>query len=108
LQFGRPLHLAARQGMVAVTKTLLSRGASVEAVDNSGLTPALACAPGPHVAQCLAIILASYPSAPSIPKNLSTSYFAKIYLNFFFFFFFLFILHKNIVSLCFVLLKRNF
>ncbi|KAF4518750.1 hypothetical protein B566_EDAN006154 [Ephemera danica] len=66
-----PLHLAARQGMVAVTKTLLSRGASVEAVDNSGLTPALACAPGPHVAQCLAIILASYPSAPSMPNTIA-------------------------------------
>lgn len=69
--YGRPLHLAARQGMVAVTKTLLARGASVDAVDSCGLTPALACAPGPNVAQCLAIILASYPSAPAMPNTIA-------------------------------------
>lgn len=47
--------------MFDVTKQLISKGASVEAVDTNGLTPALCCAPNVNVAQCLAIILANYP-----------------------------------------------
>lgn len=35
-------------------------GASVVAVDAEGLTPALACAPNPAVAKCLATILAAH------------------------------------------------
>lgn len=35
-------------------------GASVVAVDAEGLTPALACAPNPAVARCLATILAAH------------------------------------------------
>uniref|UniRef100_A0A4W4EFE0 Ankyrin repeat domain 44 n=1 Tax=Electrophorus electricus TaxID=8005 RepID=A0A4W4EFE0_ELEEL len=54
-----PLHLAGRGGLKQVVKELLSRGASVQAVDENGLTPALACAPSREVADCLALILAT-------------------------------------------------
>lgn len=58
-QMRTPLHLAARNGLVSVTRRLLQQGASVVAVDADGLTPALACAPNPTVARCLATILAA-------------------------------------------------
>lgn len=58
-QMRTPLHLAARNGVVSVTRRLLQQGASVVAVDADGLTPALACAPNPTVARCLATILAA-------------------------------------------------
>ncbi|XP_044751495.1 serine/threonine-protein phosphatase 6 regulatory ankyrin repeat subunit A-like isoform X2 [Coccinella septempunctata] len=51
------LHLAARNGLVYVTRELLRKGASVYAVDSEGHTPALCCAPNNQVAQCLALIL---------------------------------------------------
>ncbi|KAL3282867.1 hypothetical protein HHI36_006026 [Cryptolaemus montrouzieri] len=51
------LHLAARNGLVDVTRELLKKGASVLAVDSEGYTPALCCAPNNQVAQCLALIL---------------------------------------------------
>lgn len=53
----RALHLAARNGLVSVTRELLRQGASVSAVDSEGYTPALCCAPNSQVAQCLALIL---------------------------------------------------
>nr|XP_022904850.1 uncharacterized protein LOC111416951 isoform X2 [Onthophagus taurus] len=56
-----PLHISARNGLVNVTRMLIAKGSSVLAVDSTGLTPALSCAPNPSVAQCLAIILASHP-----------------------------------------------
>ncbi|XP_061090133.1 serine/threonine-protein phosphatase 6 regulatory ankyrin repeat subunit B [Conger conger] len=52
-----PLHLAARSGLKQVVQELLTRGASVQAQDENGLTPALACAPSSEVADCLALIL---------------------------------------------------
>lgn len=55
----RALHMAARYGLVAVTRRLLEKGASVHIVDSDGLTPALACAPSPAIAQCLSLILAT-------------------------------------------------
>ncbi|KAF7658025.1 hypothetical protein LDENG_00019070 [Lucifuga dentata] len=54
-----PLHLAARSGLKQAVQELLSRGASVQTVDENGLTPALACAPSKEVADCLALILAT-------------------------------------------------
>lgn len=56
-----PLHLAARNGLVDVTRELLKKGANVLAVDNEGLTPALCCAPSYNVAQCLSLILQTLP-----------------------------------------------
>uniref|UniRef100_A0A672SWD4 Ankyrin repeat domain 44 n=1 Tax=Sinocyclocheilus grahami TaxID=75366 RepID=A0A672SWD4_SINGR len=54
-----PLHLAAHSGMKQTVQELLSRGASVQVLDENGLTPALACAPSREVADCLALILAT-------------------------------------------------
>ncbi|XP_043546920.1 serine/threonine-protein phosphatase 6 regulatory ankyrin repeat subunit A-like, partial [Chiloscyllium plagiosum] len=54
-----PLHVAARNGLTVVVQELLSKGASVLAVDENGYTPALACAPNKDVADCLALILAT-------------------------------------------------
>lgn len=59
-----PLHVAARNGLIDVTRELLKKGASVTAVDSEGYTPALCCAPNNNVAQCLALILLSLPLAP--------------------------------------------
>lgn len=77
-----PLHLAARNGLVTVTRRLLQLGASVVAVDAEGLTPALACAPNPAVARCLATILAAHGQnweiaqhSPSIQQT------SEVYLN---------------------------
>ncbi|KAJ9592428.1 hypothetical protein L9F63_015844, partial [Diploptera punctata] len=64
-----PLHLSSRHGMVAVTRLLLEKGANVLAVDCNGMTPALACAPDPDVAECLAIILSMYPSVTLLAQQ---------------------------------------
>lgn len=76
-----PLHLAARNGLATVVQALLSRGATVLAVDEEGHTPALACAPNKDVADCLALILSTmkpFPprepsscpcSSPSVPSS---------------------------------------
>nr|CAB3221774.1 zinc finger protein LOC723799 [Phallusia mammillata] len=52
-----PLHIAARKGLVSVTMKLLEKGSSVDATDNDGLNPALACAPNNNVADCLDMIV---------------------------------------------------
>uniref|UniRef100_A0A669DXI3 Ankyrin repeat domain 52a n=1 Tax=Oreochromis niloticus TaxID=8128 RepID=A0A669DXI3_ORENI len=59
-----PLHLAARNGLATVVQALLSRGATVLAVDEEGHTPALACAPNKDVADCLALILSTMKPFP--------------------------------------------
>lgn len=56
-----PLHISARNGLIDVTRQLLKKGASIFAVDNEGLTPALCCTPNLNVAQCLALILQTLP-----------------------------------------------
>lgn len=53
----RALHLAARDGMVTATETLLSKGASVFAVDHKGRYPALSCAGNEKIADCLELII---------------------------------------------------
>ncbi|KAF5284185.1 hypothetical protein FQR65_LT00185 [Abscondita terminalis] len=60
-----PLHLAARNGLVSVTRQLIKKGSSVLALDVNGMTPALCCAPNQSVAQCLAIILSNYSTCSS-------------------------------------------
>uniref|UniRef100_A0A674PGG1 Ankyrin repeat domain 52a n=1 Tax=Takifugu rubripes TaxID=31033 RepID=A0A674PGG1_TAKRU len=60
----QPLHLAARNGLATVVQALLSRGATVLAVDEEGHTPALACAPNKDVADCLALILSTMKPFP--------------------------------------------
>ncbi|KAJ8390506.1 hypothetical protein AAFF_G00103030 [Aldrovandia affinis] len=62
-----PLHIAARNGLATVVQSLLSRGATVLAVDEEGHTPALACAPNKDVADCLALILSTMKPFP--PKD---------------------------------------
>ncbi|CAH2306652.1 serine threonine- phosphatase 6 regulatory ankyrin repeat subunit B isoform X1 [Pelobates cultripes] len=78
-----PLHIAARIGYKSVVEKLISKGASVLALDEEGHTPALACAPNKDVADCLALILASMMSFP--PSSTMTSfnfvYFKKDSLN---------------------------
>uniref|UniRef100_A0A8C4QEJ4 Uncharacterized protein n=1 Tax=Eptatretus burgeri TaxID=7764 RepID=A0A8C4QEJ4_EPTBU len=54
-----PMHLAARKGLSSVVQDLINKGASVLALDENDLTPALACAPNKDVADCLAIILST-------------------------------------------------
>lgn len=53
----RALHLAAKDGMVAATESLLSKGASVFAVDSRGRYPALSCAANEKIADCLELII---------------------------------------------------
>ncbi|KAM7028332.1 LOW QUALITY PROTEIN: serine/threonine-protein phosphatase 6 regulatory ankyrin repeat subunit C-like, partial [Acridotheres tristis] len=60
-----PLHIAARNGLASVVQALLSRGATVLAVDEEGHTPALACAPNKDVADCLALILSTMKPFPA-------------------------------------------
>ncbi|CAH2224223.1 serine threonine- phosphatase 6 regulatory ankyrin repeat subunit C isoform X1 [Pelobates cultripes] len=68
-----PLHIAARNGLASVVQALLTRGATVLAVDEeaqvttAGHTPALACAPNKDVADCLALILSTMKPFP--PKD---------------------------------------
>uniref|UniRef100_A0A8C5GP31 Ankyrin repeat domain 28b n=1 Tax=Gouania willdenowi TaxID=441366 RepID=A0A8C5GP31_GOUWI len=75
-----PLHVAARNGLTVVVQELLTKGASVLAVDENGYTPALACAPNKDVADCLALILATMmpvspcPPAPSLPFSAINHY----------------------------------
>ncbi|XP_077446938.1 serine/threonine-protein phosphatase 6 regulatory ankyrin repeat subunit A isoform X1 [Stigmatopora argus] len=62
-----PLHVAAKNGLTVVVQELLGKGASVQAVDENGYTPALACAPSRDVADCLALILNSMmPASPMV------------------------------------------
>ncbi|KAJ3609681.1 hypothetical protein NHX12_024194 [Muraenolepis orangiensis] len=62
-----PLHVAAKSGLTVVVQELLGKGASIQAVDENGYTPALACAPNRDVADCLALILNSMmPSSPMV------------------------------------------
>uniref|UniRef100_A0A8C5GVK7 Ankyrin repeat domain 52 n=1 Tax=Gouania willdenowi TaxID=441366 RepID=A0A8C5GVK7_GOUWI len=69
-----PLHLAARNGLATVVQALLSRGATVLAVDEEGHTPALACAPNKDVADCLALILSTMKPFPQRdPSSCSAS-----------------------------------
>uniref|UniRef100_H3B155 Uncharacterized protein n=2 Tax=Latimeria chalumnae TaxID=7897 RepID=H3B155_LATCH len=67
-----PLHIAARNGLKLAVQELLSKGASVLAVDENGHTPALACAPNKDVADCLALILATM--MPFSPSSTVTSF----------------------------------
>lgn len=53
-----------------VTRHLITKGASMVAVDANGMTPALSCAPNVNVAQCLAIILSNYPKQPGFNANM--------------------------------------
>ncbi len=53
----RPLHIAARNGLVVVTQTLLEKGASLTVIDVNGYNPALSCAPNAAVADCLSMII---------------------------------------------------
>uniref|UniRef100_A0A673WG36 Ankyrin repeat domain 52a n=1 Tax=Salmo trutta TaxID=8032 RepID=A0A673WG36_SALTR len=64
-----PLHLAARNGLATVVQALLSRGATVLAVDEEGHTPALACAPNKDVADCLALILSTMKPFPPLDPS---------------------------------------
>ncbi len=61
----RPLHLAAPLGMIDVVETLLTKGASITAVDSKGLSPPLACAANEDVAMCLAMILSVFLATPA-------------------------------------------
>uniref|UniRef100_A0A8C5RNH3 Serine/threonine-protein phosphatase 6 regulatory ankyrin repeat subunit B n=1 Tax=Laticauda laticaudata TaxID=8630 RepID=A0A8C5RNH3_LATLA len=73
ITFSRPLHIAAQNGLKMVVEELLAKGACVQAVDENGHTPALACAPNKDVADCLALILATMmpfsPSSTMTPLN---------------------------------------
>ncbi|XP_051532559.1 serine/threonine-protein phosphatase 6 regulatory ankyrin repeat subunit C-like isoform X2 [Myxocyprinus asiaticus] len=64
-----PLHLAARNGLVTVVEVLLTRGATVLAVDRNGHTPALACAPNKDVADCLALIISTMKTFSAKPST---------------------------------------
>jgi len=50
---------------------LIARGANLLAEDEDGHNPALACAPNPQVADCLALILVAM--VPSLGSPLATS-----------------------------------
>ena len=69
--FNRPLHLSARNGLVPVVQELIARGANLLTEDEDGHNPALACAPNPQVADCLALILVAM--VPSLGSPLATS-----------------------------------
>merc|ERR1712156_77850 len=60
-----PLHLAAPLGMIDVVETLLTKGASITAVDSKGNSPPLACAANEDVAMCLAMILSVFLATPA-------------------------------------------
>uniref|UniRef100_A0A8C7FXS3 Ankyrin repeat domain 52a n=1 Tax=Oncorhynchus kisutch TaxID=8019 RepID=A0A8C7FXS3_ONCKI len=77
-----PLHLAARNGMATVVQALLSRGATVLAVDEEGHTPALACAPNKDVADCLALILSTMKPFPPLDPSSAHSIYLKTDLSF--------------------------
>ena len=66
--FFRPLHLAAPLGMIDVVETLLTKGASITAVDSKGVSPPLACAANEDVAMCLAMILSVFLATPANSK----------------------------------------
>ncbi|XP_020625295.1 serine/threonine-protein phosphatase 6 regulatory ankyrin repeat subunit A-like [Orbicella faveolata] len=66
-----PLHLAARNGLVPVVQELIARGGNLLAEDEDGHNPALACAPNPQVADCLALILVAM--VPSLGSPMATS-----------------------------------
>ncbi|XP_078803735.1 serine/threonine-protein phosphatase 6 regulatory ankyrin repeat subunit C isoform X2 [Oryzias latipes] len=77
-----PLHIAARKGLATVVQVLLSRGAAVMALDEKGLTPALACAPNKNVADCLALILSTMrPFPPREADATTASHFNPILKN---------------------------
>ena len=69
--FRRPLHLAARGGLVPVVQELIVRGANLLLEDEDGHNPALACAPNPQVADCLALILVAM--VPNLSSPMATS-----------------------------------
>lgn len=69
--FHRPLHLAAKNGLVPVVQELITRGANLLAEDEDGHNPALACAPNTQVADCLALILVAM--VPSLRSPMATS-----------------------------------
>ena len=52
-------------GMIDVVETLLTKGASITAVDSKGVSPPLACAANEDVAMCLAMILSVFLATPS-------------------------------------------
>ena len=60
-----PLHLAAPLGMIDVVEMLITKGASITAIDSRGLSPALACAVNDEVATCLAMILSVFLATPA-------------------------------------------
>ncbi|KAH0547044.1 serine/threonine-protein phosphatase 6 regulatory ankyrin repeat subunit A-like isoform X2 [Cotesia glomerata] len=80
-QLKTPLHFAAKNGLVGITRRLIQLGASIVAVDLDGLTPALACAPNPAVAKCLATILAAHGQNLESTQQPSIQQTSEIYLN---------------------------
>ena len=67
----RPLHLSAKNGLVPIVQELIARGANLLTEDEDGHNPALACAPNPQVADCLALILVAM--VPSLSSPMATS-----------------------------------
>ena len=65
----RALHLAAKDGMVPVTQMLLTKGASVFAVDEKGHYPALSCAGNERIAECLELIISQMMIAGDTPRT---------------------------------------
>jgi len=51
------LHIAAKRGFTDIVMKLIELGSSIELDDNEGLTPMLACAPSPDVADCLDLLM---------------------------------------------------
>jgi len=54
--------------MIDVVETLLTKGASITAVDSNVLSPPLACAANEDVAMCLAMILSVFLATPANSK----------------------------------------